>query len=41
MAAKAIRKPDTKSVQKMTNQIPDGPAFGGSLYFVQTFGDTT
>jgi hypothetical protein len=29
-----IRKPDTKSVQKMTIQILDGPVFGGSLYSV-------
>jgi hypothetical protein len=32
MAAKAIQKPDTKSVRKMTIQIPDSPVFGGSLY---------
>jgi hypothetical protein len=32
MAAKAIQKPDLKSVRKMTIQIPDGPVFGGSLY---------
>jgi hypothetical protein len=32
MAAKTIRKPDTKSVQKMTIQMPDSPVFGGSLY---------
>jgi hypothetical protein len=32
MAAKTIRKPDTKSVWKMTIQIPDGPVLGGSLY---------
>jgi hypothetical protein len=31
MAAKAIRKPDLKSVQKMTIRIPDSPVFGGSL----------
>jgi hypothetical protein len=29
----SIRKPDTKSVRKMTMRIPDGPVFRGSLYF--------
>jgi hypothetical protein len=33
MAAKAIQKPDQNFVRKMTIQIPDGPVFGGSLYF--------
>jgi hypothetical protein len=28
-----IWKPDTKSVRKMTISNPDGPVFGGSLYF--------
>jgi hypothetical protein len=30
-AAKAIRKPNLKSVRKMTIRIPDGPVFGGAL----------
>jgi hypothetical protein len=34
IAAKAIWKPDPKSVQKMTIQIPDSPVLGGSLYYV-------
>jgi hypothetical protein len=33
MVAKAIRKPDFKSVLKMTIRIPDGPVFSGSLYY--------
>jgi hypothetical protein len=31
MAIFSIRKPDLKSVPKMTIGIPDGPVFGGSL----------
>jgi hypothetical protein len=33
-----IRKPDLKSVLKMTIQIPDGLVFGGSLYYTFTWG---
>jgi hypothetical protein len=32
MAAKTIRKPDLKTVRKMTTPIQDGLVFGGSLY---------
>ncbi len=36
MAAKTIRKPDLKIVQKMTIRIPDGPVLGGSLYIFRS-----
>jgi hypothetical protein len=38
MAAKAIWKPDPKSVLKMTIWIRDSPVIGGSLYwFLEIF----